>query len=129
MGRWVPYNPNPQGKAVGDCAIRALCKALGMDWESVYTALTIEGFHRCDLLSANHVWGNYLYRNGFVRDLISDDCEACYTVEDFAREHPKGTYVLAISGHVVCVWDGDYYDSWDSGAEEPIYYWHKPEEE
>lgn len=129
MGHWMPYNPNPSGKSVGDCVIRAVCMATQQDWETVYVALTLEGYERCDLQSANHVWGSYLRKQGFVRDLIRDECEICYTVEDFAREHPRGTYVLAISGHVVCVCDGNYYDSWDSGAEVPIYYWHRPEEE
>ena len=44
---------------------------------------------------------------------------------DFAAEHPSGTYILALSGHVVCVMDGDYYDTWDSGGEVPLYYWRK----
>lgn len=34
-----------------------------------------------------------------------------------------GTYILALSGHVVTVVDGDWYDTWDSGGEIPIYYW------
>lgn len=36
-----------------------------------------------------------------------------------------GIYVLALQGHVVCVIDGVYYDSWDSGREVPLYYWQK----
>lgn len=28
---FVYYNPNPQGKLVGDCVIRALSKALDLD--------------------------------------------------------------------------------------------------
>jgi len=35
------------------------------------------------------------------------------------------THILALSGHVVCVMDGDYYDTWDSGGEVPLYYWRK----
>lgn len=34
-----------------------------------------------------------------------------------------GRCVLAIDGHVVCVVDGFYFDSWDSCGEIPIYYW------
>ena len=30
-----------------------------------------------------------------------------------------------ISGHVVAVIDGNYYDTWDSGDKIPIYYWYK----
>lgn len=50
------------------------------------------------------------------------------TVKDFCKENPIGTYILAISGHVVAVIDGDYFDTWDSGEEIPIYYWKKENE-
>ena len=30
---WEYYNPNPNDKAVGDCTIRAMTKALDMPWD------------------------------------------------------------------------------------------------
>lgn len=30
---WKPYNPNPVGRSVGDCAVRAIAKALDVTWE------------------------------------------------------------------------------------------------
>lgn len=36
MNRWVQYNPNPKERRVGDCAIRACCKATGRSWDEVY---------------------------------------------------------------------------------------------
>lgn len=116
---WKPYNPNPSKSRVGDCTVRAICKATEKTWEQVYAALCAHGFMRCDMPSANHVWGAYLRSQGFRRYIIDDDC----TVEDFCREHQQGTYILAIDGHVVCAADGFYYDSWDSGQEIPVYYW------
>ena len=113
------YNPNPDRQRVGDCTVRAICKATGQSWDSVYAHLSAYGFAKKDMPSANHVWGSYLRNRGFTRRLIEEDC----TVEDFCREHPQGTYILAIDGHVVCVIDGFYYDSWDSGQEIPVYYW------
>jgi hypothetical protein len=77
------------------------------------------------MMSANHVWGAYLRRNGWRRRLIPDDAPDDYTVADFAADHPRGTYILALDGHIVTVRDGDWYDTWDSGAEIPIYYWTK----
>ena len=47
----------------------------------------------------------------------------CYTVKLFTEEHPHGTYILALSGHVVAVQDGNYFDAWDSGDEIPLYVW------
>ena len=115
------YNPNPTGSRVGDCTVRAICKAIDKPWDTVYAQLSAYGFIKKDMPSANHVWGSYLRDNGFVRRLIEEDC----TVEEFCREHPHGTYILAIDGHVVCAVDGFYYDSWDSGQEVPIFYWEK----
>ena len=80
------------------------------------------GFMRCDLPNANHVWGAYLKSKGFKRYIIDDEI---YTVDDFCKDNPQGTYILSLDGHVVCVMDGHFYDTWDCGAEIPIYYWRK----
>lgn len=119
------YNPNPCGSRVGDCTVRALCAATGDEWEETYIALCLEGMCRGDMPSANQVWGAYLRSKGFRRHAMPDSCPDCYTVADFAREHPRGLYVLAIGGHVVTVRDGEWMDSWDSGGEVPAYYWVK----
>ena len=128
MGEFVNYNPNPVGLKVGDCVIRALSKALGQDWEQTYIDLCVEGCLRCDMPSANAVWGAYLRRKGFERDIVPNSCPDCYTVEDFCADHPNGTYILALDGHVVSVVGGQYFDTWKSGNEVPIYYWHRKED-
>lgn len=126
---YIDYNANPIGNRVGDCTIRAISLALGQDWELTYSGIAVEGYKLCDMPSANHVWGAYLRSKGFRRNIIPDECPDCYTVEDFCADHPKGIYILALASHVVAVIDGDYYDTWDSGNEIPIYYWQKREEE
>lgn len=122
---YANYNPNPTKKQVGDCAVRAIAKATGQSWEEAYSALALQGYWMGDLPNANCVWGAYLRQNGFQRHLIPNTCPDCYTVAEFAADHPRGVYVLALSSHVVCVQDGEYFDSWDSGAEIPLFYWEK----
>lgn len=117
------YNENPRGKNVGDCTVRAISKATGKGWEDTYLALCMQGLIDCDMPSANAVWGNYLRKQGFRRHIVPDTCPEFYSVSDFAREHPRGTFILALSGHVVCVQDGVIYDSWNSGNETVLYYW------
>lgn len=117
------FNPNPKGKRVGDCTVRALCKALNQSWDKTYVELCVYGFMHCDMPSANAVWGAYLKSKGFSRYIVPDTCPDCYTLEQFCVEHPQGTYVVGLSGHVVTVQDGKIYDSWDSRNEIPIYYW------
>ena len=117
------FNPNPKGKRVGDCTVRALCKALNQSWEKTYVELCVYGLMHYDMPSANAVWGAYLKSKGFSRYIVPDTCPDCYTLEQFCIEHPQGTYVVGLSGHVVTVQGGKIYDSWDSRNEIPIYYW------
>lgn len=118
------YNPNPAGRSVGDCAIRAVALATGKDWEAAYCALAAAGLDMKDLPNADSVWGGYLLRHGFRRRMLDE--RHGYTVAEFTEDHPRGLYVLSMPGrHVVAVLDGDYYDSWDSGAEVPVYYYER----
>lgn len=122
------YNPNPLGKRTGDCVVRALCKVFNEDWHKVYAWLFVQGDILCEMPSSNNVWGTLLRKKGFVREVIPNDCDECYTVEDFCKDHPTGTYVLALKNHVCTVISGNLYDSWDSSCEAPLYFWHKEEE-
>lgn len=115
------YNPNPKGSNIGDCVIRALTKACDMSWDDVYIDLMLLGFSMKDMPSANYVWGTYLMQNGFQRFALPNTCPDCYSISDFCKDHPKGTYVLATGSHVVTCVDGSYFDSWDSGREVPAY--------
>lgn len=124
---WIEWNPNPSGKRVGDCTVRAVAKGTGESWEQAYSGMALEGFLLADMPSANNVWGAYLKRKGFKRYMIPDTCPDCYTVKDFCEDHPNGMYILALHGHVIAVNDGDYFDSWDSGNEAPLYYFKKEE--
>ena len=119
------YNPNPAGRMVGDCAVRALTKALGVDWETAYSSMVINGYVMSDMPSSNSVWGAVLRQHGFRRKNIPNECPDCYTAEDFVREHPRGTYVLCTGTHAVCVKDGIIFDSWNSSRESPQFYWYK----
>lgn len=125
---YVYFNSNPRGLRVGDCAVRAMCKAVGQEWEDAYAGLCSIGFTYADMPSSNYVWGMYLRRYGFEQKMIPSICPNCTTVSKFAKDHPKGRYVLACQNHVVAVVGGDYYDSWDSGDEIVLYYFEKQEE-
>ena len=122
---FVYYNPNPQNKLVGDCVIRAIAKLTGKDWEDAYMDVVLQGFRMHDMPSANHVWGSYLIESGYTKNVLPDTCPECYTVDAFTRDHPTGSFLLAMGTHVVAVENGDYYDTWDSGTEIPIYYFEK----
>lgn len=122
---YVFYNPNPYGKIVGDCVVRALTKALETDWETAYMDVAMKGFVMGDMPSSNAVWGTLLKEHGFKKKMINPNEHENYTVAQFCEDHPNGMCVLATGTHVVAVENGTYYDAGDSGNEIPIYYWIK----
>lgn len=125
---WKNYNPNPMGRNVGDCAVRAVAAALGVDWETAYLMIAQNGYAMGDMPSSNAVWGAVLRQNGFYRKAIDNQCPDCYTAADFAREHPRGVYVLGFGNHVATVSNGMILDSWDSSQEIPQYFWYRKED-
>lgn len=119
---YIYANPNPANKTIGDCVIRGISILLDKSWEETYDEITEQGRRMYDMPSSNDVWTQYLLDYGFRRKIIPDTCPMCYTVRQFCRDHQIGEYLLATGHHVVAVIDGNYYDSWDSGNEVPIYY-------
>lgn len=125
MKLYVYENLNPQGKNVGDCAIRAVAKATGQTWIQAYMALYVHGLQLADLANSDAVWTSYLRNKGFMRGVIPDTCPDCYTVADFAEDYPDGTFVLGTGSHAVAVIDGTIYDAWDSSNAVPIFFMQK----
>lgn len=139
---FIYYNPNPLGKHTGDCVIRAITKLLNATWYDVSDDLYEYSRTKADMQNANDVWQSYIELLGYKKHKIQDLCPFCYSVEEFCKDHPFGKYILAVAvnyrdyfntahsgkpigNHVVCVEDGKYYDTWNSGKEVPIYYWQK----
>lgn len=122
---WQELNNNPAGRRVGDCAVRAVSVALNISWEDAYALITAAGFAMGDMPSSNSVWGAVLRQHGFSRMNLPDECPDCYTAEDFAHDHPRGTYVLGFGNHVATLIDGVIYDAWNSSNEIPQYVWYR----
>ena len=132
---YINLNLNPDEADRGDCVIRAITLALNYNWYMVHDELCFLSRKMADMPSSNRVWKEYLRQKGFVEKGIQNTCPDCMTVERFAYHHPKGTYILStceysranekiiVTGtHVVTVIDGNYYDTWDSGADVPLSY-------
>lgn len=122
---WVKFNPNPTGRNVGDCAVRAVAAALDMDWEGAYRLITDAGLSMGDMPSSDSVWGAVLRQHGFYRATIPNRCPDCYTAKDFARDNPYGTFVLGFGGHVATIVDGKLYDAYNSLECIPVYVWYR----
>lgn len=124
---WKEYNPNPTGRSVDDCSVRAVSKALNMDWEDAYIEICSKGLAMGDMPHADSVWGAVLRERGFYRKTIPNLCPNCYTIRDFCKDNPVGVFVLATGTHVATVIDGTLFDSWNSLREIPIYVWYRKE--
>lgn len=125
MSRWRKYNPNPAGRAVGDCAVRAVAAALGVDWETAFAMIAENAFLMADMPSSNSVWGAVLRQHGFRRYAVPNTCPDCYTMGQFAEDHPEGVFVVGTGNHVATIRDGMVWDSWNSLREIPQFYWTK----
>lgn len=110
---------------VGDCTVRAICAVTGRKWTDVHRELCDLAMLMADMPSSDRVWWEMLRLNGFTRRQMIDRCPDCYTVEDFAEDHPRGIYVLGPHEHAVAVIDGDWWDSWDSGQTVPTYFFRR----
>lgn len=120
---WKRYQPNPCGKSVGDCAVRAISAALGVDWYEAYDLLCDEGRKRCNMPSGDEIWGAVLEQFGFRKYAVNNQRAGRYTAQKFCIDHPSGIYTLALGGHVATVVQGELMDSWNSSAETIIYYY------
>ena len=94
------YNANALGKFHNDCTVRAISLAEGKTWDETYKELSI-------IAQRN---GIILDDVNFIEPLLDSrydrvDFNEKY-VGEFAREHPKGVYLITMNGHITCCIDG-----------------------
>lgn len=121
---WIKYNANPIANNVEDCAIRAVSLALNVSWDDAFDMVARMAKNMGVMPHNNAAWGAVLRQHGFTRKIIPNTCPNCYTIDDFCMDNPEGVFVLGTGTHAVAVIDGNYYDTWNSGNEIPIYYWY-----
>lgn len=114
------YNANSQDKNVGDCVKRALSYAYGMDYNEVGRILNrIKNEVGSIAYNVYNTYSRFLKARGAV-PLAKSEYEGM-TEDEFCAKHPSGVYILltgtAKSGHqshMVCIFNGDIVDSWNS---------------
>lgn len=121
----IIYNPNPKKKNTGDCVYRAIAKVTHDDWNSAFVMVAAQAYEMKEDTTSNDVWNEVLYDLGFKKRIAPDTCPTCYTIKQFCKDNPKGTFIVATGSHVVAVIDGNYYDTWDSGEQVVAYYYAK----
>ena len=124
---WIYCNPNPCRAEEPDCVVRAISVATEQSWRRTHWELCLMSHIKCTMPSVNWLWERYLKKRGFEKFLLPENCPECVTVREFARRYPEGVYVIGTGSHAVCVMDGNWFDTWDSGDETPTYFYRKAE--
>lgn len=126
--RYKYYQPNKKDLKdnYGDCVIRAICKATGKTWLEVFDELIPYAREIQAHPNDKTVYEKYLADLGFTwTGLGAVKGKKRLTPDTFYKEYPTGTYILRLSGHLVTVENGYYFDTWDSGEKCVYGYWSK----
>ena len=129
--RWEEYNPNPKNKNVGDCSIRAYCKAAGVDWDTAFNWAVEIAKEEKDIINSSKVCDRVVKEKvGMVVNTDSKKVPAKErpTVNDFCLTHNYGTYILHIRGHLCAVSGGKFFDTWNSGKKRVTHFYEFPKE-
>lgn len=131
MKRYVYFQPNKKDlkDKTGDCQVRAFCKALNLTWVEAFD-LTIpicRELQTYTIFDSNHEKTvEAMKQIGFEYHGVSNGKGSKRpTIDSFAKDHPKGTYIVKVAHHVVAVVDGQYFDTWDSGYKSLYGYYEK----
>lgn len=113
---FLPYIKTDAGReAAGfhweakDCTVRALALAFGLSYKEAHATMKDHGRH-----DSSAAWGFSILIEKKFGDLIEwkkQRSELKMTVGRFLKEHPIGTYILNINGHVFAVINGMIHDS------------------
>lgn len=115
---FVYYNINPDGESTGDCVIRAISLALGMDYyDAIYNLLKSSNYFNCDML-VKECYSNMLDDLGFAKYYGNGR-----TVKEVAEDFYHDKLLIRIDGHLTCALYGDIYDTWNPSGEIVDIFW------
>ena len=120
------YNAHPRRLSVDDCVKRSIALTTGIPYRDVQKGLN----EHKKITGVNRFYNNPNPRSfmenvlGFGRVLAPKKADGTReSVEAFAKAHPRGRYVVSISGHWTACIDGIIYDTWDCGKESVLSYY------
>ena len=115
----------PNTRCCGDCSIRAVAKATGQTWYTVFDDLVVIAREMQTMPNDTKVVDKYLKGKGFVWVPIDvSDGGSRPKVSEFAKKHSE-TCVIRISSHLTSSKDNKFYDIWDCGGRSMYGYWIK----
>ena len=109
MARVRYLNVNYDKIKRNDCVTRAISLASGLPYHKIRKKL----FHTARLLDCQKLCVScYEF---LIREVLGGTPKNCegMTINDFAKLHPKGTYLLRMDGHISTLIDNCVYDIFD----------------
>ena len=117
-------NLNPKDNKTGDCVVRAIMKGTKQTWIKVYEDLCKLGLELLAMPNSPEVYQKYLKDIGWIKQRMprfKDNTR--YTIEEFADENPKGTFIISVANHLTVVVDGTLIDTWNCSYKSMGNYW------
>jgi hypothetical protein len=108
---FIKFNAHPKGLSVKDCVVRAVSTAFEKDYMKTSREL--------NRVKKELGYSSYKDRK-FLYDYLASYDRLLFKgtpgqprtkVVDFLREHPQGTFIVSVRGHVTTVRDGYLVDS------------------
>lgn len=111
------HNENPRGlKSAGDCVVRALAFALNMSWDEVFEELCDIARELKRMPNDDKVFETYLEKRRWFKNPQPRKPDGRkFTVQEFAKLHPKATYIIRVASHLTVVKEGKIHDTWNCG--------------
>lgn len=134
MKRYVYFQPNDKDlkDEVGDCAIRAVCKAFNLDWLAAFDRLCVYARKNQCLPNQDKATKPFLEDAGWHYTSVGRGKRI--TVADLAKtfsscDGPMIAHVrVGYRTHLVTIQAGKYYDTWDCGNKLIYGYWSQEED-
>lgn len=119
---FIKENVNPKNKKTGDCVLRAIAKAEDKTWIKVFDELTEIARSKFTVLNNKDAYEFYLKKYPTIEvKYETSNGRFRYTVKQVSEF--KGTYIVAVAGHLTCVIDGNIYDTWDCSKKSAYKIW------
>lgn len=128
------YNANARGKSVGDCVKRSISMAFDIPYKQVEKELNEV---RKSMSRYTDDYTAYTYDDVYTKvikkhasNYMCVSVGEKITLQQFCDENPMGVFLVETGGmsskysnHLVCVLNGDVWDSWDSTRERVFKYY------
>lgn len=101
------YNANPKGFFIDDCVLRSISVAEGISWNECQKKLSYLANKEAMLLN------DVIFVEKYLDGKYNRKCYNNISVGEFARNCPKGHFVVTMNGHITAIIDNVIVDTWD----------------